>query len=206
MLAGLALAQRLAPLPSLHDPRHRSCTGSRLLAALPSHVALRQRQRVSWCCRKRPGVTELTRSGSCAGPNSAYNIAQLCAIASNCRAAVPHSHNPCYTHNRPRRVAAANGQGLRAAAARLLLRPSAERPAAAALRSSSTGRAFGPWLAASRPAAAALRSSGTGRARQGPPPCAGPRPPAPLPPSGGGKGPALLRSTGPFLAGSRRCY
>ena len=30
-----------SPLPSLHDPRHRSCTGSRLLAALPALDALR---------------------------------------------------------------------------------------------------------------------------------------------------------------------
>lgn len=39
--AGRARTRSAArPLPSLHDPRHRSCTGSRLLAALPSLDAL----------------------------------------------------------------------------------------------------------------------------------------------------------------------
>lgn len=33
-LRGHPVAHRLTPVPSLHDPRHRSCTGSRLLAAL----------------------------------------------------------------------------------------------------------------------------------------------------------------------------
>lgn len=44
-----------SPLPSLHDPRHRSCTGSRLLAALPALDALRH------CSGKR------TAAGSCQG-------------------------------------------------------------------------------------------------------------------------------------------
>lgn len=40
--AGRARTRSAAqPLPSLHDPRHRSCTGSRLPAALPALDALR---------------------------------------------------------------------------------------------------------------------------------------------------------------------
>lgn len=76
---GHPVAQRLPPLPSLHDPRHRCCTGSRLLAARPALHALRHCSGKAAAAGSGQGVRNGTEGGSCAWPNSAYNIAQLCA-------------------------------------------------------------------------------------------------------------------------------
>ena len=78
-----------------------------------------------------------------------------------------HSYNSRYTHNRPRRAAAASGQGLRAAAARLLLLPSAERPSAAARCCSSPGRASGSGRRRIAPQLLHAAAAAEGRARQG---------------------------------------
>lgn len=183
MLAGHALAQRLPPLPSLHDPRHRSCTGSRLLAALPALDALRHCSGKAAAAGSGLELRNETESSSCAWPNSAHNTA---SVIRNCKQ-LPccpwqHSYNSCYAHNRPRRPAAASGQELRSAAAKLLLLPSAERPAAAARCCSSTGRAsvsgrrhLGPQLLHG----AAAARAGQGRAA----PSRTPPPPPTCPPS-----------------------
>lgn len=183
MLAGHALAQRPPPLSSLHDTRHRSCTGSRLLAALPDLHALRHCSGKAAAAGSGLELRNETESNNCAWPNSAHNSA---SVIRNCKQ-LPcclwqHSYNSCYAHNRPRRPAAASGQGLRAAAAKLLLLPSAERPAAAARCCSSTGRAsvsgrrhLGPQLLH----AAAAARAGQGRAA----PSRTPPPPPTCPPS-----------------------
>lgn len=131
--AGRARTRSAAqPLPSLHDPRHRSCTGSRLLAALPSHAALRQRSGSAAAAGSGQGVRNETGSGPVPGPNSAYNVA---SVMRNCAAIAGRSRpriTPVIRITGPGRSAAAGGQGLRAAAGSCMLRPSAERPAAAA--------------------------------------------------------------------------
>lgn len=175
--AGRARTRSAAPpLSSLHDPRHRSCTGSRLLAALPDLHALRHCSGKAAAAGSGLELRNETESGSCAWPNSAHNSA---SVIRNCKQ-LPcclwqHSYNSCYAHNRPRRPTAASGQGLRAAAAKLLLLPSAERPAAAARCCSSPGRAsvsgwrhLGPQLLHG----AAAARAGQSRAA----PLAGPRP------------------------------
>lgn len=166
--AGHALAQRPPPLSSLHDPRHRSCTGSRLLAALPALDALRHCSGKAAAAGSGLELRNETESSSCAWPNSAHNTA---SVIRNCKQ-LPcclwqHSYNSCYAHNRPRRPAAASGQGLRSGSGK------AAAPAlSGAARSCCTllqqhGPGFGQWSAASRPAAAARCCSSTGRARQG---------------------------------------
>ena len=82
--AGRARTRSAAqPLPSLHDPRHRSCTGSRLLAALPSHAALRQRSGSAAAAGSGQGIRNETGNGPVHGPNSAYNVA---SVMRNCAA------------------------------------------------------------------------------------------------------------------------
>lgn len=82
--AGRARTRSAAqPLPSLHDPRHRSCTDSRLLAALPSHAALRQRSGSAAAAGSGQGIRNETGSGPVPGPNSAYNVA---SVMRNCAA------------------------------------------------------------------------------------------------------------------------
>ena len=82
MLAGHALAQRPPPLPSLHDPRHRSCTGSRLLAALPDLHALRHCSGKAAAAGSGLELRNETESSSCAWPNSAHNSA---SVIRNCK-------------------------------------------------------------------------------------------------------------------------
>lgn len=123
--AGRARTRSAArPLPSLHDPRHRSCTGSQLLAALPSHAALRQRSGLAAAADSGQGVR--------AGKNSARSAAAFLRITLHNYAQKIFAHNSRYTHNRASGPAAGHGQGLRAVAGSCMLRPSAERPAAAA--------------------------------------------------------------------------
>lgn len=107
-------------------------TGSRLLAALPSHAALRQRSGLAAAASSGQGVRNKTGSGPVPGPNSAYNVA---SVMRNCAAIAGRSRpriTPVIRITGPGRSAAAGGQGLRAAAGSCMLRPSAERPAAAA--------------------------------------------------------------------------
>ena len=75
VLAGHALAQRPPPLSSLHDPRHRSCTGSRLLAALPALHALRHCSGKAAAAGSCPELRNETESSTAPGPNSAHNAA-----------------------------------------------------------------------------------------------------------------------------------
>ena len=60
------VAHRLTPVPSLHDPRHRCCTGSRLLAALPALHALRHRSGKA----AAPGSGQGVRTGTGSGPRA----------------------------------------------------------------------------------------------------------------------------------------
>ena len=80
------VAHRLPPVPSLHGPRHRSCTGSRLLAALaPSRRPGRRTPQTAAAklrIRKRPRGTDRTGSGPAPGPNSAHNSA---SVIRNCQ-------------------------------------------------------------------------------------------------------------------------
>ena len=182
MLAGRALAQRPPPLSSLHDPRHRGCTGSRLLAALPALHALRHCSGKAAAAGSGLELRNETESSTAPGPNSAHNAASVirncAAIAVRlCRTRI----TPVMRITGPGRPAAASGQGLRSGSGK------AAAPAlSGAARSCCTllqqpGPGFGQWAAASRPAAAARCCSSPGRARQGGPP-RGP-PPPPIPPS-----------------------
>lgn len=82
VLAGHALAQRPPPLPSLHDPRHRSCTGSRLLAALPALHALRHCSGKAAAAGSGLELRNETESSTAPGPNSAHNAA---SVIRNCK-------------------------------------------------------------------------------------------------------------------------
>lgn len=82
MLAGHALAQRPPPLSSLHDPRHRSCTGSRLLAALPALHALRHCSGKAAAAGSGLELRNETESSTAPGPNSAHNAA---SVIRNCK-------------------------------------------------------------------------------------------------------------------------
>lgn len=70
------------PLPSLHDPRHRSCTGSRLLAALPALDALRHCSGKAAADGSGLGRRSGPERAPVPGPNSAYNMA---SVIRNCQ-------------------------------------------------------------------------------------------------------------------------
>ena len=99
--AGRARTRSAAqPLPSLHDPRHRSCTGSRLLAALPALDALRHCSGKAAAAGSSQRLRTIRKRPPCPALILRITWLQLYAIASNCRAAAPHSYNSCYAHNR----------------------------------------------------------------------------------------------------------
>lgn len=81
------VAHRLTPVPSLHDPRHRCCTGSRLLAALPALHALRHRSGKAAAPGSGQGVRTEAENGSSWLPYLRITQLQLYAAASSCRAA-----------------------------------------------------------------------------------------------------------------------
>lgn len=70
------------PLPSLHDPRHRSCTGSRLLAALPALDALRHCSGKAAAAGSGLELRNGPEAPTVPGPNSAYNMA---SVIRNCQ-------------------------------------------------------------------------------------------------------------------------
>lgn len=81
------VAHRLTPAPSLHDPRPRCCTGSRLLAALPALHALRHRSGKAAAPGSGQGVRTEAENGSSWLPYLRITQLQLYAAASSCRAA-----------------------------------------------------------------------------------------------------------------------
>lgn len=84
---GHPVAHRLTPVPSLHDPRHRCCTGSRLLAALPALHALRHRSGKAAATGSGLEVRTEAENGSSWLPYLRITQLQLYAAASSCRAA-----------------------------------------------------------------------------------------------------------------------
>ena len=70
------------PLPSLHDPRHRSCTGSRLLAALPDLHELRHCSGKAAAAGSGLELRNGPEAPTVPGPNSAYNMA---SVIRNCQ-------------------------------------------------------------------------------------------------------------------------
>lgn len=191
---GHPVAHRLPPVPSLHDPRHRSCTGSRLLAALaPSCRRWRRTPQTA-----AGGLRILAAAwGYGPEPETAAVRGLILRITLLNYAQRNFAHNSCYTHNRPRRVAAAAGQGLRTAAVKQRSGPQRSGPqqrhGAAAARAGLVAVVGG----ISARSCCTLRSS-TGRAKQGGPPT---RAPAPAHPAQRrrGLGRVGLRRPGPAL-------
>lgn len=192
---GHPVAHRLPPVPSLHDPRHRSCTGSRLLAALaPSCRPGRRTPQTA-----AGGLQILvTAWGYGPEPETAAVRGLILRITLLNYAQRNFAHNSCYTHNRPRRVAAAAGQGLRAAAVKQRSGPQRSGPqllhAAAAARAGLVA-VVGGISAAARPRC----WPGTAYGKAGRPPCAGPRP-RPSRPAAARSGPRRLAPPRPSLA------
>lgn len=175
--AGRARTRSAAqPLPSLHDPRHRSCTGSRLLAALPSHAALRQRSGSAAAAEAAKEYGTKPEAAQCPALILRITWLRLFAIAKAIDVQrLLHSHNPRYTHNRAgqisgsRRARATSGSGKAAASAL-----SGAARSCCTLRS-SPGRASGRGRRHSGPQllhVAAAARAGQSRAA----PLAGPRP------------------------------
>lgn len=194
-LPGHPVAHRHTPVPSLHDPRHRSCTGSRLLAALAPSCRRWRRTPQTAAVRLR---TPAAAWGYGPEPEAAAVRGLILRITLLNYAQRNFAHNSCYTHNRPRRVAAAAGQGLRTAAVKQRSGPQRSGPqqrhAAAAARAGLVAVVGG----ISARSCCTLRSS-TGRAKQGGPPCAGPRP-RPSRPAAARPGPRRLAPPRPSLA------
>jgi hypothetical protein len=168
MLAGLALTQRPPPLSSLHDTRHRSCTGSRLLAALPALDALRHCSGTAAAAGSSQRLRTIRKRPPCPALILRITWLQLYAIAKAIGVQrLLHSYNSCYTHNR-----AGQASGSKRPRATSCSGKAAVPALSGAARSCCTllqqhGPGFGQWSAASRPAAAARCCSSTGRARQG---------------------------------------
>ena len=156
------------PLPSLHDPRHRSCTGSRLLAALPALDALRHCSGTAAAAGSSQRLRTIRKRPPCPALILRITWLQLYAIAKAIGVQrLLHSYNSCYTHNR-----AGQASGSKRPRATSCSGKAAAPALSGAARSCCTllqqhGPGFRLWLAASRPAAAARCCSSTGRARQG---------------------------------------
>lgn len=169
---GHPVAHRHTPVPSLHDPRHRSCTGSRLLAALAPSCRRWRRTPQTAAVRLR---TPAAAWGYGPEPEAAAVRGLILRITLLNYAQRNFAHNSCYTHNRPRRVAAAAGQGLRTAAVKQRSGPQRSGPqqrhGAAAARAGLVAVVGG----ISARSCCTLRSS-TGRAKQGGPPARAPAP------------------------------
>lgn len=192
---GHPVAHRHTPVPSLHDPRHRSCTGSRLLAALAPSCRRWRRTPQTAAVRLR---TPAAAWGYGPEPEAAAVRGLILRITLLNYAQRNFAHNSCYTHNRPRRVAAAAGQGLRTAAVKQRSGPQRSGPQQRHGAAAAEGRAGGRgWRHLGPQLLHAAQQHGPGKA--GRPPCAGPRP-RPSRPAAARPGPRRLAPPRPSLA------